>query len=60
VAADSRTYTVTATGQAALNMTGFQYSIDQNGVKRTVSLPAGWVGGGTNGCWVIRKDGSCI
>ncbi|MDQ6619929.1 MAG: type IV pilin protein [Pseudomonadota bacterium] len=59
-AIDARTYTVTATGQASQNMSNFSYSIDQNGVKRTVNLPSGWTGKGTVGCWVVRKDGSCV
>jgi type IV pilus assembly protein PilE len=59
-AADDRTYKVTATGIAAKNMKDFIYSIDQNGRKKTESLPKGWAGGTTDGCWVNRKDGSCI
>jgi len=60
VAATANTYVVTATGQAAANMQAFSYSIDQSGVKRTVTLPGNWVGAGTVGCWVVRADGTCI
>lgn len=57
-AAAANTYTVTATGQAAGNMQNFTYTIDQSGVKTTVSAPAGWVK--TAGCWAVRKDGTCV
>ncbi len=60
VAADDRNYKVTATGIVSKNMKDFTYSIDQNGRKKTESLPSGWSGGTTDGCWVNRKDGSCI
>ena len=51
-------YTVTATGTAAENMSGFTYTIDQANTRSTTALPSGWNGvGGT--CWVTRKDGSC-
>lgn len=59
VAADDRSYAVTATGMPGRNMTGFGYTIDQNARKKTISLPSGWAGGATDGCWVTRKDGSC-
>lgn len=58
-AADARNYAVTATGLATKNMSGFTYTIDQNGLKKTTGLPSGWSGGTTDGCWVTRKDGSC-
>jgi len=57
-AGGARNYIVTATGQPSLNMQSFSYSIDQNGVKRTVKLPNDWTN--TDGCWVVRKDGTCI
>ncbi len=48
------TYTITATGKA--KMTGFTYTIDQNGRRTTTATPA-W---GTNAnCWVDRKGGAC-
>lgn len=51
------TYTVTATGQSAEQMTGFQYTIDQNNTRTTVSVPTGWTAAGS--CWTLKKDGSC-
>jgi type IV pilus assembly protein PilE len=50
-------FTVLATGTAS--MEGFQYSIDQNDNRTTVSLPpTGWSGTGAR-CWVTKRDGSC-
>ena len=50
-------FTVVATGIAS--MEGFQYSIDQNDNRVTLSLPSSaWAGTGAR-CWVIKRDGSC-
>ena len=50
-------FTVLATGTAS--MEGFQYSIDQNDNRVTLSVPAtGWTGKGAR-CWVTKRDGSC-
>ncbi len=38
------TYTVTATGNAAQNMGGFVYTIDQGNNRRTTGLPSDWLG----------------
>ncbi len=54
----NNSYTVTATGVGGKNMTGFAYTIDQNGAKQTTGLPGSWTS--TAGCWVVRKDGSCV
>ncbi len=56
---DDRSYTVTATGLAAKGMQDFAYQIDQDGNKRTASLPAGWATDNQATCWITRKDGSC-
>jgi type IV pilus assembly protein PilE len=51
-------YLVTATGSGP--MASFQYSLDQNNVRRTLSLPSGWSGASaTSTCWVTNKGGSC-
>lgn len=50
------TYTVRATGISS--MAGFSYEIDQDNVRRTVGLPAGWTGTGST-CWVTGKGGGC-
>jgi type IV pilus assembly protein PilE len=49
------TYTVTATGVG--DMGAFVYSLDQNNVRATVGVPAGWTASAT--CWTLRKDGAC-
>ena len=52
--ATASTYTVTATGRA--KMTGFTYTIDQNGTRATTAT-AGW--GTSTTCWVDKKGGQC-
>ncbi|MEP7208792.1 MAG: type IV pilin protein [Casimicrobiaceae bacterium] len=54
----NNTYTATATGTAVGNMQAFAYTINQTGTKATTSLPGTWTS--TAGCWVVRKDGSCV
>lgn len=49
-------YTVTATG--AGTMASFIFTIDQDNVRQTNSVPAGWALPGTN-CWVLKKGGAC-
>jgi type IV pilus assembly protein PilE len=46
------TFLITATGKD--NLTGFTYSIDQAGVRRSTTP---W--GNSNICWVIRKGATC-
>lgn len=49
------TYTLAATGKGS--MVGFTFTLDQNNVKATTAVPAGWA---TNaGCWVRAKGGVC-
>lgn len=48
-------YTITATGFGA--MTGFTYTIDQNGNKQTTSVPSGLTSSTT--CWITNKGGVC-
>jgi len=50
-------FTARALGNASEGMTGFDYTIDQNNAKATVSVAPGWTL--TGGCWVTKKDGSC-
>jgi type IV pilus assembly protein PilE len=49
------TYTVTATGLG--NMSGFVFTLNQNGLRQTTGTPTGWTAG--SNCWSARKDGSC-
>src|SRR5689334_15217865 len=56
--ATATTFTYTAAGVAAKGMAPFVYTIDQAGIKATVSLPGGW--SRSSGCWTVRADGSCV
>ena len=56
--ATASTYTYTATGLATHGMAGFAYTIDQSGIKATVSVPSGWRAHAD--CWTIRSDGLCV
>ena len=55
------TYTVTASGNAGTDLSGFAFSIDQSNARATVVTGAaatkGWSGNAT--CWIVRKSGSC-
>lgn len=48
-------YTLSATGSGML--AGFVYTIDQNGNRKTTSVPSGWTG--SDVCWVDRENGKC-
>lgn len=48
-------YTITATGTGA--MSGFVYTVNQNGDKATTTVPSGWTA--SSNCWVIKKGGLC-
>jgi type IV pilus assembly protein PilE len=50
-------YLITATGNAG-SMSGFVYTIDQNGNRKTTGLPAAW-GAPPYACWVQSKGGGC-
>jgi type IV pilus assembly protein PilE len=52
------TYTLRADGVAARGMNGFAFTINEQNIKTTVSVPAGWALPAGN-CWATRKDGSC-
>ena len=53
--ASPSTYTISATGIGQL--TGFAFTINQNGARATTAVPAGWTLTAT--CWVDRKSGQC-
>jgi type IV pilus assembly protein PilE len=55
-ASSASAYTVTAAG--AGTVTGFSYTIDQNGVRATTAAPTGW--GTSASCWIDRKGGVCV
>jgi type IV pilus assembly protein PilE len=48
-------YVVRATGQNT--MLGFQYTLNEQNNRATLSVPTGWTSNGS--CWVLKKDGSC-
>lgn len=54
-ASTATTYTITATGAAALG--GFAFTIDQANNRATTGVKTGWT---TNAsCWVVSKGGGC-
>lgn len=55
--ATATTYVYTATGRSTKGMDAFVFTIDQNGVRVTVSVPTGWTRAAD--CWTIRADGLC-
>jgi type IV pilus assembly protein PilE len=56
--ATARSFVYTATGMDAKGMARFVYTIDETGLRGTVSLPSGWTRNAA--CWTIRADGSCV
>ena len=56
--ATARSFVYTATGMSAKGMASFVYTIDETGLRGTVSLPSGWTRNAA--CWTIRADGSCV
>lgn len=55
--ANAGAFTLNATGKNS--MAGFQYAINEAGVKSTVALPTGWALPVPNTCWATKQDGSC-
>jgi type IV pilus assembly protein PilE len=53
--ASASSFTLTATGIG--KMSGFVYTIDQNGNHATTGSPDGW--GVNAACWVDHKGGAC-
>jgi type IV pilus assembly protein PilE len=53
---DDAHFVVQAVGKGS--MSGFVFSVDDQSIRRTVSVPTGWSLPGTD-CWVVRRDGSC-
>jgi len=54
----ANTYTITATGKASEGMTDFIFSINEQNVRQTTKVPAGWTAPAGN-CWTRTKGGSC-
>lgn len=51
------TFTLTATGRNM--MTGFTFTIDQNGTRQTTDVPSTAWGNKPIACWVTKKGGNC-
>jgi len=52
------TYTITATGTG--NVNGFVFTINEQNVHATTSVPSGWtLPPAASPCWVSRKNGDC-
>ncbi|MBH9576001.1 prepilin-type N-terminal cleavage/methylation domain-containing protein [Inhella sp. 1Y17] len=56
-AASATAFELTATGTGS--MSGFTYTVDQAGTKKTTAVPAGWSLPSPNNCWVTKKGGLC-
>ncbi len=52
-------YLITATGIAGRGMTGFAYTLDQAGNRRTTNVPTAAWGTAPLACWVVKKGGGC-
>lgn len=52
--ADATTYTITATGKSDQQLSGFEFTINQNNIK--TSKYDGAVG---DTCWITKKGGTC-
>ena len=50
------TFSITATGSSSL-VSGFTYSLTQDGVRATSAVPSGWTANAT--CWITSKSGTC-
>ena len=50
-------FVLVATGKDS--MAGFEYTVDQNDVKQTTSVPSGWSLPSPNNCWVTKRGGAC-
>lgn len=53
--ASASAYTITATGIG--KMSGFVYTVNQDGTRATSASPTGW--GTSTSCWVDHKGGAC-
>jgi type IV pilus assembly protein PilE len=49
-------YVIIANGTGPVS--GFTYTIDQNGVRATTAAPTGY--GTSTSCWIDRKGGQCV
>ncbi len=57
-AADGQSFLLVANGVPGSAMTGFTYTLDQQGHAETSRLPAEW-GNAPLACWINRRGASC-
>ena len=50
------TFSITATGSSSV-VSGFTYSLNQDGARATSAVPSGWTSNAT--CWITSKSGTC-
>jgi type IV pilus assembly protein PilE len=50
-------FTLQAVGKGT--MAGFTYTVTQQNVRATATVPNYWATPNPNNCWAIRKDGAC-
>jgi type IV pilus assembly protein PilE len=54
---NDQSFTVYADGLSAGGTTGFSFTVDDTGTKKTTAVPSGWAT--SNTCWVRNKGGQC-
>lgn len=55
--AGGQTFVLRANGTGPV--AGFDYNINETGVRTTVNMPAGWSLPAPNDCWAVKKGGQC-
>jgi type IV pilus assembly protein PilE len=53
----STAYTVKATGVTGSPVAGFEFTLDQAGVRATTAAPTGWTT--STSCWISSRSGAC-
>lgn len=54
-----QTYFLNAHGVASTGTAGFQFRIDDQNNRSTVTVASGWTVPSPNNCWVTKKGGGC-
>ena len=54
-----QTYVITANGVVTQGMGGFQLTINESNVKRTITAGSGWITPNPDTCWIQKKGGDC-
>jgi type IV pilus assembly protein PilE len=54
------TYTITASGIAGGNVSGFSFTINQNNTRTTTGVKSGWTSATLpKNCWITTRGGTC-